>query len=353
MTFVNVEFEPKKAPRETWDQYHVYRRIIQQESRPDDPILPDDVVETRMKMDDPFSEQRQFLAIADGRIAGHVGWGVMKPEAPGYESNKNYIWGGGSVIGEARRRGIGRSWLQLLLQAMKEWDKTLMTVWGVELDDGIAFMDWLGAEVKTRFKENRLDFRKIDWRMIERWISEGKEKNSDMQTTLFENKLPEDFYEEYSPILSQLLMTMPFDDLEHGDIVITPEVLAEDQKKRDELKTEHHTFVVRAPDGRLAAMTDVQWNPNRPTYITQLFTGVDPDFRGRGLGKLVKAAMVDFIKTKYDDIHWIVTGNANSNDPMLAINNKMGFFLFKQSLTYQMRREFLGARLTEISKELP
>lgn len=120
MTFVNVEFEPKKAPRETWDQYHVYRRIIQQESRPDDPILPDDVVETRMKMDDPFSEQRQFLAIADGRIAGHVGWGVMKPEAPGYESNKNYIWGGGSVIAEARRRGIGRSWLQLLLQAMKE-----------------------------------------------------------------------------------------------------------------------------------------------------------------------------------------------------------------------------------------
>lgn len=350
MSFENVRFEPKKASREIWDAYHVYRKAVQAEFRPDDPVLPDEIVETRMKMDDPFSEDRQYLALSEGRIVGHAGWGVMKPDAPGYESNKNFIWGGGTVVADFRRNKVGVSWLGLLLDSMKDWDKTLLTVWGVESEDGIAFMEWIGAEVKTRFKENRLDFKKIDWNMIEQWVDTGLDKNSDMEVTLYEDKLPGDFYEEYSPILSRLLMTMPFDDLEHGDIVITPEVLAEDQKKRDELRSQHHTLVVRAPDGRLAAMTDVTWNPNKETFVNQMFTGVDPEFRGRGLGKLIKAKMLDFLRNKYGNVEWIVTGNANSNDPMLAINNQLGFFLYKQSHTYQLSRDALEEFIQSRSK---
>lgn len=348
-TFEATLFVPKDATRDEWSLYHAYRRIRHQETRPEDPLNPDDLVEKSMKREDPFSEQRQFVVVADGDMVSSFGAGVAKPDSPGYESNKQYIWAGGGVTTGYRRRGIGTMWVRKTLELMEEWDKTVCTFWWVEEEDGHAFMKWLGAGQKQTFAENRLDFSQIDWEKIERWVKEGKEKASDIELRMYENRVPEDVFETYAPVLSELLMTMPFDDMDHGDIVVTPETLREGQARWDELGTEVHTLTAWTTDGRLVGMTDVGWNPAKPTYVNQRFTGVHPDARGRGLGKLLKAYMVDFLRKRYQGLEWVVTGNAHSNAPMLKINIEMGFKEHKGAGTYQITREELESHVAGLS----
>jgi hypothetical protein len=48
------------------------------------------------------------------------------------------------------------------------------------------------------------------------------------------------------------------------------------------------------------------------------------------------------------DVQWIATENAGSNEPMLAINHKLGFKQHRVGTAYQMTRERLETRLKEL-----
>jgi GNAT superfamily N-acetyltransferase len=335
-----VEFKPKEASREDWAKFHEYRRVRHMDTDPEDPITPDDIVEMNYLKDDPFGDQREFVLFDKDKKIASLGIYALKPGAPGYEENKEHLWGGGSVRKEHRRQGIGTTWLFKLKDMMLEYDRTIFTT-GTQEEDGFAFMQWLGLEPKQVMDENRLDFRKVDWDMIQQWIKEGREKSPDTKVEIYENRMPEEMWEEYAPELSRLLNTMPFDDLEHGEIVITPEVFKEHYERLDQMKAELHTIITREPDGTISSMTDVRWLPHRENFVDQMFTGVDPAARGRGLGKLIKAQMLDLVRNKYTDIHWVVTENANTNEAMLAINRKLGFALHKPHRSYQIRLDEL------------
>src|SRR5436853_6077175 len=92
----------------------------------------------------------------------------------------------------------------------------------------------------------------------------------------------------------------------------------------DLLHEVHHVVLTREPDGTISGMTDVSWAPHRPTMVVQMFTGVRPETRGRGIGKWIKALMLDRIHHRYPEVDWISTGNANSNGPMVAIKQQLG-----------------------------
>jgi RimJ/RimL family protein N-acetyltransferase len=53
------------------------------------------------------------------------------------------------------------------------------------------------------------------------------------------------------------------------------------------------------------------------------FTGTHPDFRGRGLARLAKLAVAAWARD--EGLRVIFTGNDDSNAPMLAINERMGY----------------------------
>ena len=57
--------------------------------------------------------------------------------------------------------------------------------------------------------------------------------------------------------------------------------------------------------------------------------------------------MLLFAREAYPDARWVVTGNANSNDPMLSINHRLGFKAHRGESVYQIGREALHARLVE------
>lgn len=339
-----TEFVPQVATDDDWKLVHEFRRVKHAESRPDDPLTPDDLVEAQMKRENPFVYSRHFGIVQDGKLIATFGAGAMKPEAPDYEENKHILFGGIEVHPEHRRQGHATRLLPTILQLMDEYGATVFTT-GAELDPGHAFLRWLGAEEKMVGAENRLAFKEIDWDLVDAWVKEGVDRNPDTKLELFENRLPDSFLEEYCPIYTEVGNQQPFDDLDIGDFKTTPETFKEQYARFDEMGGQHHTYITREPDGAISGLTEIFWFPHKAKYLTQNLTGVVDRHRGRGLGKWLKAEMLAYARDKYDDLEWVVTGNANSNDAMLSINKRLGFREYKGGSTYQIGKDDLAAKV--------
>jgi GNAT superfamily N-acetyltransferase len=82
---------------------------------------------------------------------------------------------------------------------------------------------------------------------------------------------------------------------------------------------------VHAETGQMAALTELAVNPEFPEWGLQHITAVARQHRGHRLGLLVKAAMLQWLATAEPGLRTIVTGNADSNRHMIAINEQLGF----------------------------
>jgi GNAT superfamily N-acetyltransferase len=341
------EVDLDSADDEFWRRYHAFRRARHDELRPEDPLRPDEIERMRLISDQKFEINDAFEVVDGDRMVSWFRSAVTRPGAPGYETNRPFMWCTFGVLAPYRRRGIARSHLSLVLGLMDRHGCRMLSAESEE-ESGHAFMNWLGAEVKSEGAENRLHIADVDWTMMRRWIDEGQERSPQTKLEAYDDHIPDPMLAEYAPQLSALLNTMPWDDLDHGEIVATPEVLRHEYERMDLAGDKHHTVLTREPNGVISGITDISWAPHRPTILEQLFTGVRPDSRGRGIGKWIKAYMLVRLHELYPDAEWIATGNADSNGPMLAINRKMGFKRHRWGSEYQISRDQLAARIEEL-----
>ena len=342
---VPAAVDANSASADFWRRYHAFRRARHLETRPDDPLRPDDVVEAAMRAERRFEIQYRYEIARDGELLSWFGCSTIKPGAPGYESNRHLMSAGVEVRADHRRRGIGRSWLPLVVELM---DRHGCTVLGMDAEEesGHAFLKWLGAEARLWGAESRLQLAEVDWAMVDSWIAEGEARSPQTRLEIYEDPLPEAMWEEYSAQLSSLLNTIPFEQLDHGEIVITPAQMREWYERMASVGEESHTVIAREADGLISAMTDVTWAAHTPEVVHQQFTGVRPEARGRGIGKWIKAAMLRKVHELHPEARWITTDNATSNDPMLKINHALGFRRHRVGAAYQISREDLARKIS-------
>lgn len=206
------------------------------------------------------------------------------------------------------------------------------------------------ATEKLVESENRLDFTEINWDMVKDWITQGPSKSPGTKLEFFESRLPDEVLDQYSPVCTRLLNTIPKDDATFGEDVVTPETFKFYRSRREDLGHLHHTFITREPDGAISGMTEMIFQPEKPQYIYQDLTGVIPEYRGRGLGKWLRAAMLDYVRRTLPDMRCVITGNANSNAPMLAINHALGFQAYRGQSIYEFGVDKLESRFNEIQR---
>lgn len=77
--------------------------------------------------------------------------------------------------------------------------------------------------------------------------------------------------------------------------------------------------------GQMAALTDLSVGPEFPEWGFQQMTAVARPHRGYRLGLLVKCAMLEWLATAEPGLRTIYTGNADSNEHMIAINDQLGY----------------------------
>ncbi|MEO8744179.1 MAG: GNAT family N-acetyltransferase [Candidatus Dormibacter sp.] len=343
-----ARFDPATADSDLWRRFHELRHVQMKESRPDDPLRPDEIEELQMKRENPFQHEHRYEISEGGTMVSWFYGETVKPGTAEYEPNKHLFWADVYVHPDHRRRGIGGSWLPLLLELV-DLHACSKIGFGTEVDPGRAFLKWVGAQAKLNEAENRLRLADVDWAMVERWAAEGPLRSPETQLAIYDGFTPEEMWDDYAPQLSALLNTMPFDDLDIGQIVVTPDHMR-DYRERMKLGGERlHQVIAREPAGVVSGITDIIWAPYRPTILQQQFTGVRPEARGRGLGKWIKAAMLLHLRKLYPEAQWMATGNAGSNAPMLAINKQLGFKQYRVGTEYQMSRDALAARVKRLS----
>jgi len=82
-------------------------------------------------------------------------------------------------------------------------------------------------------------------------------------------------------------------------------------------------FIAIDRDGRWLGMSNLQRSIEDPSFIWQGLTGVRREARGKGLAMALKLETVRYAQAI--GVDHIKTWNDQSNRPMLAINEAMGF----------------------------
>ena len=79
-------------------------------------------------------------------------------------------------------------------------------------------------------------------------------------------------------------------------------------------------------------MTELFVNDTTPERGIQSGTLVSPKHRGHRLGLAVKVANQQALTERFPELAWIITGNADVNTHMNAINDRLGFRVVERCL---------------------
>ena len=251
-----------------------------------------------------------------------------------------------AVRREHRGRGIGTA---LFLQGMAALEREGRSKLIVDIPDGSfgeSVAERIGLKRVLREKINQLLISEMDWELMESWIETTRTRSPEYRLEFWQPPFPEDRLDEWCRI-SDVMNTAPIDDFDLEETVMTPE-----KWRSIETNLGARGYVIRAalavhqPSGRIAGMTTLMALRHHPEMAQQDDTVVDPDHRGNGLGRLLKASMARRFLAEFPRVTRINTGNAGSNAPMLKINEEMGFRTILDISAWQGEIEPARAALT-------
>src|SRR5690349_4664916 len=125
---VPIQVDPNFADQDFWRRYHAFRRTRHEEVHPDDPLIPDDVAEKRLCRPHAFHTEYLYEITRDGEMVSWFQGETASHESPEYATNKQFFDAYWAVRRDWRRKGIGRSWLPLVLELMDTHGCTVLTL---------------------------------------------------------------------------------------------------------------------------------------------------------------------------------------------------------------------------------
>lgn len=224
-----------------------------------------------------------------------------------------------------RRQGVGSRLLATALDGLESEGRTKLII---DLPIGSPLegpTSRLGLDRVFSERINQLLVADIDWDLINTWIERSSERAAEYDLLTLRSPLPDEHMENWCRI-SDVMNTAPMEDFDLEDTFMTEQKWRSIEAGFASRGYDRHALVaVHRPSGDFAGMTTIIYRRHHPTLALQDDTVVDPDHRNRGLGRLLKAAMAKEFLAEHPDVERIDTGNAGSNEPMLAINEEMGF----------------------------
>lgn len=338
-----TQFDPQAATRSQWAAYHAFRRVRMAEDAPSDPIESDAHFEDNVTRAWTLYENGRFHAWAGEEIVATLGFEYRRPDTPNYEDYAKHVsvWGG--VLRPWRRQGIATRLLAELPPILAELDKSIVTIW-TQQADGHAFLTAIGAEARHRHIQNRLQLSDVDWHEIERWHAQA---GPEFTWEIHRERIPFTRMQEIIPEFNSLGDDVPIGTLDLPPFRWEMTAMREYYAQLDRHGGTHNIILLKA-DGAIAALCETAHDARWPDRVFQNLTAVARPWRGRGLAKAVKAAMLKLMRGQHPAASVMITGNAEGNAPMLAINQKLGFKEHRSGASYQIGtdaiRRYLASR---------
>lgn len=339
LTAMKLEFErydPKEAPEDRLRALHDLNALIEKEYLPDEEP-------------GPFVEMLNYKRCRAAH-KGHIQWNTWD-DNPNHltgsaafffdrrEENKHLGWFWIQVRQEERTKGIGNALLSKLIDEAKAENRTMLGGWAWRDGPGEKFLDKLGGTQRMLERQGRLWIRDVPIDLMNEWVDKAKERAGDYRLQFWDGPTPEELIERFA-VAYEIMNTAPREDLDLQDEKVTPEVMRDREQTRVEQGNPWWTLAaIHEPTGEIAGFTEMYFSGYRDDIAWQGNTGVDPAHRNKGLGKWLKAAMFLKLIDEWPNITRIHTWNAGSNEPMLAINDAMGYHIPLWWTTWQAPTE--------------
>ena len=227
----------------------------------------------------------------------------------------------------ARRNGIGRELLRHAADRAAANERTTLASVAVLDSAGDAFARRVGAKPGLVEARRMLDLTKVQPGQFARLRETAAPAAAGYTLVSWTGPVPE----EYLGLVAAAFNAMndaPRDEGWEDDIWDAERV--RERANRILRLTDVRGYSVAAlhdESGEMAGLTQVEVDPERPDWGYQGLTAVTRPHRGHRLGLLTKAAMLEWLATAEPKIQRIVTGNAASNEHMIAVNETLGFEL--------------------------
>ena len=336
------EWPLREQPEGLLAELYAVRGELHAEATPDDPRMPlaSEIASAWVL---PAFEDGIVLVARDpgGAIRGYASCGWLY--LPGWAHVlQTHI----AVLPGERRHGLGR--LLLDRAAAVAQRRGLRLVTGRTKDNvpaGAAFCAAMDARQAMVAEENRLDLRGVDRALVRQWLADGPRRAPQYRLLFVAGPTPPEMADEAVAVLN-VMNTAPREDLDVGDTRFTAELLSQQDEATTAIGAERRAYyAVDEQSGRFVGLSDITVRPELPDRVWVGDTAVDPAHRGHGLGKWLKAAITRHILDDLPQVRWVITWNAGSNAPMLAINHELGFRPVAVYTTWQLSVDALHARL--------
>lgn len=343
MDYTLKEFDINTAKPSDWAPFHQYRKKYHTENTPDEDYFEDQIFEKVVATEFNTEEQqvKVFLIYVKDVLVGNLFFMHQLENSPSYKGNEDILHYKIELDRDYRGKGLGTRLLNEVVFYAKKYNKSMLITNSIE-ESGFKFLETIGSEIGLAMRENRLYLSKVDWNMIDQWIEEGNKLNPTTKLVLW-NKVPDDYLERFCKTFTFAGNQSPRDNLAGGDFVMTPKNYRKREEEFGSMGVEPTIAVTIEQDGTISGLSELLQLQDK--VIRQGLTAVLDSYRGRKLGKWLKAVVLKNIKEAGTKVEYISTTNAESNASMLAINNKLGFKKHKESINSQITLEKLTAYL--------
>jgi mycothiol synthase len=335
-------FDPETASDAYFRARHHYQKLCSLEEMPEDPPYSLDFSITNAKSWKLMEKEKLEVwhLWEDDKIIAELFSSVGL-----HEDNQHLMYLSMGVLQPYRKKGYSKLLLPKLVEMAETYSRTLVTFdTSSRLPAGGLVAEHLGAKKGIETHTNQLTLAEVDKALLETWVNTAKTTAKDFEMALWTG-YPEEEIVDIAKMI-EVMNTAPKDNLEVEDFKVDPEVLRQFDAYNRVRNIEFWMMYIRhKPTGELAGYTQTYWSPEKPENVTQGDTGVLPKYRGHGLGKWLKAAMIQKVLAERPIVKRIRTGNADSNAPMLAINHALGFKPYIAETVWQIEVEKIRSYL--------
>ncbi|HZE33468.1 MAG TPA: GNAT family N-acetyltransferase [Actinoallomurus sp.] len=227
-----------------------------------------------------------------------------------------------------RRRGIGSRLLDTVARAAREEERRSLVVEASADTPGVAFLETKGFACVLSLSLLLLSVR--DAGDVEEIVHA---KHPGYRLSRWLGVVPNELAETFATAKSAM-GDMPAGDVDYGttkwDTDRVRDMAEVVEKRGDTLLT-----VAALHGDTIAGFTELVIPIGDSSRALQFDTAVVPEHRGNGLGLWVKAAMLDWLRAEWPAVQEIETDNAEDNEHMLAVNERLGFRPLRKTRQYQ------------------
>jgi len=334
----------RNATERQYAAYNAFLNVMRAERLPGDPPIPLEEDMRRWRTIPSFLDLSVWIGIENEAVVAYASTTIQR-----VDENRHMFEFGIEVHATHRRRGIGTRLLDLVADlARREERRLLITSSRSTIPAAEGFLRRIGATVGLETHTNQLDLNDLNRDLIQLWQARAKERAAGFEILLWTGGFPEEHLEQFAELIGAMNRA-PRGTLQLEDFRTTPEQLRQWDQAMRERGIEHWTMIARErATGRFAGFTEVTWHPNRPEFLSQEGTAVKAEFQNLGLGRWLKAAMLDKVLRERPQVKRVRTGNADSNAPMLKINYELGFRPYISQSAWQVELSQVQAYLDSV-----